>query len=99
MNHPEHCRGAAQDHKRAYHGDLGPNTGGMGSYSDANHLLPFLAAVDVEQARAINQSVADSLLAEFGEGYKGILYGQFMVTTAGIKVSHPCSADKSLRSP
>ncbi|MGI6494072.1 MAG: phosphoribosylamine--glycine ligase [Candidatus Methanomethylophilaceae archaeon] len=30
-----------QDHKRAYEGDVGPNTGGMGSYSDADHLLPF----------------------------------------------------------
>ncbi len=77
---------AVQDHKRAFDGDLGPNTGGMGSYSDANHLLPFLTEADVYAARIINQATADALRAKFGDGYKGILYGGFMITKNGV---HP----------
>jgi phosphoribosylamine--glycine ligase len=75
-----------QDHKRAYVGDRGPNTGGMGSYSDADHSLPFLRPEDIRQARQINEAAAHALKAEFGEGYRGILYGGFMVTRDGVKL-------------
>ncbi len=77
---------AVQDHKRAYEGDQGPNTGGMGSYSDANHSLPFLSEEDIEAARALNQRVADALWAEIREPYKGVLYGGFMATRNGTMV-------------
>lgn len=75
-----------QDHKRAYENDTGPNTGGMGSYNDANQSLPFLTNSDIESAKAINIATAQALKKEFGIGYKGILYGGFMVTNDGIKV-------------
>jgi phosphoribosylamine--glycine ligase len=75
-----------QDHKRAGEGDTGPNTGGMGSYSDQNHTLPFVPAQDLEAAKAINRSVAKALLAETGKSYRGILYGGFMVTREGVRL-------------
>jgi len=75
-----------QDHKRAYVNDKGPNTGGMGSYSDSNHSLPFLTTDDVDQAFAINQQIIAALKQEFAEPYIGILYGSFMATATGIKV-------------
>jgi len=77
---------AVQDHKRAFVGDKGPNTGGMGSYSDANHLLPFLTAADIQQARNINTQTMRALRNECGEPYRGILYGGFMATKSGIKL-------------
>lgn len=77
---------AVQDHKRAFEGDTGPNTGGMGTYSDADHSLPFLTRDDLTQADAINQQIADAVMKECGEPYKGILYGGFMATKNGVKV-------------
>ncbi len=77
---------AVQDHKRAFAGDTGLNTGGMGTYSDANHSLPFLTDGDIKTAQDINQKTCDALRDKFGEGYKGILYGGFMVTKNGVKL-------------
>ena len=77
---------AVQDHKRAYEGDTGPNTGGMGTYSDANHSLPFLTNNDISQALEINIQTARAIKDKFGVGYKGILYGGFMATASGVKL-------------
>jgi phosphoribosylamine--glycine ligase len=75
-----------QDHKRAFVGDTGPNTGGMGTYTAANHRLPFLSEADYQAAVQINEATIAALLAETGEPYCGILYGGFMQTRSGIKV-------------
>ncbi len=72
---------AVQDHKRAFEGDEGPNTGGMGSYSDAGLALPFMTEDDYREAVGILQATVDAL-----DGYRGILYGQFMLTADGVKV-------------
>jgi phosphoribosylamine--glycine ligase len=72
---------AVQDHKRAYEGDRGPNTGGMGSYSDGELTLPFLDEDDYMTAVDILRATVDAL-----DGYKGILYGQFMLTADGVRV-------------
>jgi phosphoribosylamine--glycine ligase len=75
-----------QDHKRAFVDDQGPNTGGMGSYSDMNHSLPFLTEQDIESARHINETIMQALFSELREKYIGILYGGFMATPAGVQV-------------
>src|SRR5213596_4013377 len=72
----------AQDHKRAYEGDKGPNTGGMGSYSDANHRLPFLAEGDFAGALQTMTKTVEAMAAR-GTPFKGILYGGFMATKDG----------------
>ncbi|ABN56933.1 MULTISPECIES: phosphoribosylamine--glycine ligase [Methanoculleus] len=74
-----------QDHKRAYEGDVGPNTGGMGSYSLADHMLPFVSRRDYEKALRIMTDTVAAMRAE-GTPYRGILYGQFMNTREGPKV-------------
>lgn len=75
-----------QDHKRAWCNDEGPNTGGMGSYSAADHSLPFLTAQDVNHALRINRLVLQALAQEIALPYIGILYGSFMATAQGIYV-------------
>ena len=72
----------AQDHKRAYDGDEGPNTGGMGAYSP----LPFVTAEDERYAlERIMRPVAEAMAAE-GVPFEGVLYGGLMKTPQGIKV-------------
>lgn len=77
---------AVQDHKRAFDGDIGPNTGGMGSYNDAKDILPFMKTSDYTDSKKI---MVDSVMAvrkETGVPYQGILYGQFMAMAKGISV-------------
>src|SRR5213596_2229062 len=75
----------AQDHKRAYEGDKGPNTGGMGSYSNADHLLPFVTKQDFEGALETMRKTVAAMAAR-GTPFKGILYGGFMATKDGPKL-------------
>ena len=74
-----------QDHKRAFEGDEGPNTGGMGSYSMPDHRLPFVSGEDERKAIGIMED-AIRALARDGHPYRGILYGQFMNTREGPRV-------------
>lgn len=76
---------AVQDHKRAYEGDKGPNTGGMGSYSQQDGLLPFLKRSEYDSAVRIMGEVVSALRKE-GAEYRGAMYGQFMLTSDGPKV-------------
>lgn len=72
----------AQDHKRAYDGDKGPNTGGMGAYSP----VPFVTDEIRETAlKEIIQRAADGLAAE-GVPFKGVLYGGLILTKEGPEV-------------
>ena len=75
----------AQDHKRAYEGDKGPNTGGMGSYSDADHLLPFVTRDDFERAFEAMTKTVDAMFRR-DTPFRGILYGGFMATKDGPKL-------------
>ncbi len=75
-----------QDHKRRFDDDQGPNTGGMGSYSMHDHLLPFLREDDIAQGLDITRKVAEAIRQETGEYYKGIMYGGFIVTGEGVRL-------------
>ena len=72
----------AQDHKRAYDGDKGPNTGGMGAYTP----LPFITEADERFAlEKVLKATAEGMVAE-GCPLSGVLYGGLMKTKQGIRV-------------
>lgn len=77
---------AIQDHKRAFEGDEGPNTGGMGCYSDENHSLPFISQQDVADAHEITVQTMKAIEAELGEKFVGVMYGGFIATKKGVQL-------------
>src|SRR6201992_1003393 len=72
----------AQDHKRAFDGDKGPNTGGMGAYSPAPVLTPVLEQIAMETF--IKPTVA--AMAARGRRYQGVMYLGLMITKDGPKL-------------
>ncbi len=72
----------AQDHKRAFDGDRGPNTGGMGAYSPAPVMTPEI------ERRALDEIVLPTIRAmkAMGAPYKGVLYAGLMITEEGPKL-------------
>ena len=74
--------GGAQDHKRAFDGDTGPNTGGMGAYSPAPVFTPEL--VETVERDIVAPTMAG--MAAEGAPYRGVLYVGLMATTEGPKV-------------
>jgi phosphoribosylamine--glycine ligase len=71
--------GTAQDHKRAFEGDTGPNTGGMGAYAPAPCLTPTL--IERALAEIVRPTVAG--MAADGTPYRGVLYAGLMLTASG----------------
>jgi len=71
----------AHDHGRALEGDEGANTGGMGSYTGPDWTLPFVTDDEYEACVDTLEAVVDAL-----PKYRGVLYGQFMLTDDGPKV-------------
>ena len=77
------CMAEAQDHKRAFDGDRGPNTGGMGVYSP----VPIVTPDELQEMQRIMQVAAAATTREpFPCDYRGVLYGGFMLTSEGPKV-------------
>src|SRR5206468_11008264 len=73
---------SAQDHKRVFDGDKGPNTGGMGAYSPAPVMTPAL------EKRTIDEIVLPTIRAmkAMGRPYKGVLFAGLMITKDGPKL-------------
>ena len=73
---------SAQDHKRVFDGDRGPNTGGMGAYSPAPVMTPEMSR------RAMDEIVLPTVRAmkAMGAPYKGVLFAGLMITAEGPKL-------------
>jgi len=78
---------AVRDYKRAFDWDLGPNTGGMGSYKDRGDLLPFMKESGWRESLKIGERIHDGLKkSEKNLGVRGNLYMAYMITKSGVKV-------------
>ena len=77
-----YCMAPSQDHKRAYDGDEGPNTGGMGAYSP----VPIVTAEELAAMEDVMQRAAAATAEDFENDYRGVLYGGFMLTPKGPKL-------------
>ena len=80
--HNHRILGCAQDHKRAFDGDRGPNTGGMGAYSPVPHLQDVVIAA--VESRILAPTLAG--MVDEGNPYRGFLYLGLMLTAAGPQV-------------
>lgn len=74
-----------RDYKKAYEGNVGPNTGSMGDYTQEDGLLPFVSQEDNEEAFEITRRIIQAMALD-GIPYKGVMYPNFMKTADGIKV-------------
>lgn len=77
-----YCMAPSQDHKRAYDGDKGPNTGGMGAYSP----VPIVTDEELAVMQEVMSRAAEATAREFAHDYRGVLYGGFMLTPQGPKL-------------
>ena len=77
-----YCMAPSQDHKRAYDGDEGPNTGGMGAYSP----VPIVTDEELARMEEVMAQAAAATAEEFDHDYRGVLYGGFMLTPQGPKL-------------
>lgn len=95
--HFVHCP-VAKDYKRATNGDRGANTGGMGSFTMADHSMPFLTSDELNTVKAINEKVIRALMSENGGlPYKGFVYGSFMKSRPSLFTSSSAYSPPTLK--